>query len=280
MNKKIQSPLDQYVREKAVGNGSFIVQAPAGSGKTSLLIKRFLNCLLEAQRPKEVIALTFTNKAASEMEQRLKQVLKGEVKNQEIKDLVKKISKKAVINKWSENYIDSLMVMTIDKLALKLIKQTPILSKSGVNFLTDENPEEIYREAIKESITSYADNEMLFKYFNYDYHKLTEQLLILIKKRDQWLPIITSLVTKNDKDIQEQYTRYYSNEIKHWVKQKIEPIFSEQEIIELEIIVNYSADNKKISETNKLRYSTNPEFWFYFRCKFYKFIRYFTPART
>lgn len=81
MNKKIQSPLDQNVREKAVGKGSFIVQAPAGSGKTSLLIKRFLNCLLEVQSPKEVIALTFTNKAASEMEQRLKQALKGEVKN-------------------------------------------------------------------------------------------------------------------------------------------------------------------------------------------------------
>ena len=67
------------------------------------------------------------------------------------------------------------MVMTIDKLALKLIQQTPILSKSGVNFLTDEDPDEIYREAIKESITSYADNDTLFKYFNYDYHKLTEQ---------------------------------------------------------------------------------------------------------
>ena len=40
MNKKIQSPLDQNVREKAVGKGSFIVQAPAGSGKTSLLIKQ------------------------------------------------------------------------------------------------------------------------------------------------------------------------------------------------------------------------------------------------
>ena len=91
MNKKIQSPLDQNVREKALGKGSFIVQAPAGSGKTSLLIKRFLNCLLEVQSPKEVIALTFTNKAAAEMQHRLKQALKNEVKNQEIKDLVKKI---------------------------------------------------------------------------------------------------------------------------------------------------------------------------------------------
>ena len=79
MNKKIQSPLDQNVREKAVGKGSFIVQAPAGSGKTSLLINRFLNCLLEVQSPKEVIALTFTNKAANEMQSRIQELLKSPV---------------------------------------------------------------------------------------------------------------------------------------------------------------------------------------------------------
>ena len=126
MNKTPPNPPDQKVREEAIGKGSFIVQAPAGSGKTSLLIKRFLNRLLEVKSPKEVLALTFTNKAASEMEQRLKQSLKGDIKNQEINDLVKKISQHALKNKWEDHYIDSLMVMTIDKLALRLIKQTPI----------------------------------------------------------------------------------------------------------------------------------------------------------
>ena len=57
MNKKIQSPLDQKVREKALGKGSFIVQAPAGSGKTSLLIKRFLNCLLEINYYEKISSL-------------------------------------------------------------------------------------------------------------------------------------------------------------------------------------------------------------------------------
>ncbi len=258
-------PEDQKIREKAVGKGSFIVQAPAGSGKTSLLIKRFLNHLLEVKSPTEVLALTFTNKAASEMEQRIKKTLKGEIKNPELNDIVEKISKQAIKNNWEEGYIDSLMIMTIDKMALKLIRQTPILSKSGISFITDDDPEEIYKEVIKESITTHSDNSVLLKYFQYDYHKLTDQLLTLIKKRDQWLPLISSLMQKKDNEIKREYENYYSNEINLWIEEKIKPIFSKQQIKEIEIIVNFSADNKKIDQQNNLRLINNPEFWFYFR---------------
>ena len=80
-----QQPSDHQTREMALGQGSFIVQAPAGSGKTSLLVKRFLNRLLEVKSPKEVLALTFTNKAAAEMAQRLKEALEGKSEDNEIK---------------------------------------------------------------------------------------------------------------------------------------------------------------------------------------------------
>ena len=260
-----QQPSDHQVRKKALGQGSFIVQAPAGSGKTSLLVKRFLNRLLEVKSPKEVLALTFTNKAAAEMAQRLKEALEGKSKDNEIKKIVEKISKHALKNKWDEGYIDSLMVMTIDKLALRLIKQTPILSSSGVNFLTDEDPDDLYRETIRETITSNAENYLLFKYFDYDYHKLTEQLLALISKRDQWLPIVSGLLKSDDKNIEEIYGTYYTNELNIWVEEKIKPNFTNEDLKELEIIVNYSADNKNIDRKDKLRSSINYEFWFYIR---------------
>ena len=260
-----QQPSDHQVRKKALGQGSFIVQAPAGSGKTSLLVKRFLNRLLEVKSPKEVLALTFTNKAAAEMAQRLKEALEGKSKDNEIKKIVEKISKHALKNKWDEGYIDTLMVMTIDKLALRLIKQTPILSSSGVNFLTDEDPDDLYRETIRETITSNAENHLLFKYFDYDYHKLTEQLLALISKRDQWLPIVSGLLRSNDKNIEEIYGTYYTNELNIWVEEKIKPNFTNEDLKELEIIVNYSADNKNIDRKDKLRSSINYEFWFYIR---------------
>ena len=260
-----QQPSDHQVRKKALGQGSFIVQAPAGSGKTSLLVKRFLNRLLEVKSPKEVLALTFTNKAAAEMAQRLKEALEGKSKDNEIKKIVEKISKHALKNKWDEGYIDTLMVMTIDKLALRLIKQTPILSSSGVNFLTDEDPDDLYRETIRETITSNAENHLLFKYFDYDYHKLTEQLLALISKRDQWLPIVSGLLRSDDKNIEEIYGTYYTNELNIWVEEKIKPNFTNEDLKELEIIVNYSADIKNIDHKDKLRSSINYEFWFYIR---------------
>ena len=44
---------------------SFIVSAPAGSGKTQVLVARMLKKLLIVDDAKEIIAITFTKKAAT-----------------------------------------------------------------------------------------------------------------------------------------------------------------------------------------------------------------------
>ena len=62
---------DQNAATALTGNAT--VQASAGSGKTYLLVSRIIRLLLEGVRPDAILAITFTRKAAAEMQARLMQ---------------------------------------------------------------------------------------------------------------------------------------------------------------------------------------------------------------
>lgn len=58
---------------------NIVVSAGAGSGKTRVLTERIKHLLVKGVKPSNIVAITFTNMAADEMKERLKEVYSGDM---------------------------------------------------------------------------------------------------------------------------------------------------------------------------------------------------------
>ena len=113
-------------------NGSILVLAGAGSGKTKVLTSRIANLVKSGISPNDVLAVTFTNKAAKEMQARLSNYLGEDVVKRmwvgTFHNICGRILRRDLENyktkdgrKWDNNYViyDDTDTKTIIKNALK-----------------------------------------------------------------------------------------------------------------------------------------------------------------
>ena len=158
---------DRMERDRALAHtASFIVQAPAGSGKTTLLVKRYLTLLEKANKPEDILAITFTKKAAAEMRKRVLENLPnaGEIAHR-------------------------LRIETIDAFCLSLARQLPVPAQFGVAPGIAEDPEPLYREAAWRTASAFDNPPVarLLAHLDNNVGAAVTLLASMLARRDQWL---------------------------------------------------------------------------------------------
>lgn len=203
MKLRLTEPPDQQARTRALDpSASFIVQAPAGSGKTELLIQRILALLGGVRQPEEVLAITFTRKAAGEMRHRLVRALEAAREPEPEAPharttwrLGRTVLENDARHGWRllENPV-RLSVQTIDSFCASLVRRMPWLSRFGAQAAIVEDAGELYGQAA-ERVLALADGLtpvgqaacVLLAHLDNRMARLRDLLTGMLGRRDQWL---------------------------------------------------------------------------------------------
>jgi ATP-dependent helicase/nuclease subunit A len=128
----IQLP-DASARSIAVDpSQNVVLEASAGTGKTRVLVERYVNLLRAGIEPDHILAITFTRKAAAEMRQR-------------IVDRLKEASRLSEFDaaRWRDlkERLGDIAVSTIDAFCLQLLREFPLEADVDPGFDLADNTE-------------------------------------------------------------------------------------------------------------------------------------------
>lgn len=196
---------DAGARERALDpKTSFIVQAPAGSGKTELLTQRYLRLLATVEQPEQILAITFTRKAAAEMRARIVKALESAARTPEPEraharttwQLARAVRAVDEERGWQlAEYPARLRIQTIDALTGTLARRLPLLSGTGAALEPLEDARPLYVEACERLLEHLGEDteqaralETLIAHLGNQVERLVVLLVDLLQRRDQWLP--------------------------------------------------------------------------------------------
>lgn len=194
---------DSQARQRALEARSFIVEAPAGAGKTELLTQRYLALLAGVEHPEEVLALTFTNKAATEMRDRILGSLAIAVTGNPPEAAHKHITftlarqvlaRDATLGWGLLAHPGRLRITTFDALSASLARQMPMLSRFGAQPGVAPDADAHYRQAARLTLAlvegkddAAATLAHALDFFDNQSGRLESLIADMLKKRDQWL---------------------------------------------------------------------------------------------
>ncbi len=195
---------DQTQRDQALDLGtSYIVQAPAGSGKTELLTQRYLKLLSISDEPENILAMTFTNKAADELKYRVIKSL-DESKKPAPKSAHKKLTwelankalERANDRGWDIFFNPSrIKISTIDSLSSLIVTRYPTIENLIPSRVMAERYEYeyLYQKAAEKTLLLIEDSEYeevistVLLHLDNDVDKFYRLVTRMLAKREQWL---------------------------------------------------------------------------------------------
>jgi ATP-dependent exoDNAse (exonuclease V) beta subunit len=201
---------DSAAREAALDpTRSFIVQAPAGSGKTELLIQRYLALLATVQQPEQVVAITFTRKAAAEMRRRVLRALRAAEDNspsaqhheQTAFDLARAVVARDRTLEWQVlAQPQRLRIDTLDAFNAWLARQLPVLADGVAAAGVIDKADDLYRAAARRTVAGLTGDDAtlgrslrtLLRDVGNDCEQFERLLAALLPRRDQWLRLLAA----------------------------------------------------------------------------------------
>ncbi len=199
-------PLDQDQRHKAIDPAlSVHVEAPAGSGKTTVLLQRYLTILAAGTRPEDILAMTFTRKAAGELRTRIQEEVfrkRGGENEQAASPLARQLQELVRAAWWrhvntpGEPFVERLQIMTFHSFCALLLRLLPTVSGLPPGFTVMEEHEasrcqaeavELLRRHLASLPAQHPDRQAVVRRLvrlNNSWGELAKELQYLLSRRD------------------------------------------------------------------------------------------------
>jgi ATP-dependent exoDNAse (exonuclease V) beta subunit len=192
---------DAAARARSLDTGtSLLLSAPAGSGKTTVLTARFLALLAHVQEPEQILAVTFTRKAAAEMRARVMAALRAGEAGEDVRGipagLPARTAAHAATRGW-QLFLNPvrLRVETIDALNYRLATQLPLSAHAAPRLDIAMPAEPLYRRAARRALQAALEETSqlaVFERLDNNWRRLESLLTLMLAGRSHWLARVLS----------------------------------------------------------------------------------------